>query len=283
MSNSAPPHTPYNLDALLQTDMNTPISPSIIQQILSKPPFIPIPGAVNMRDLGLLPSSPIPPGLIYRSGATHHIDPTELKSLGVKMIVDLRSEREVLRDADPRIEGIQNVWIEGTKAPSRINLATFIQGESAKAYAELNSEVLEIYAPSIKKALEWIRDGMGPMLVHCTAGKDRTGVVSAIILSLAGAPRSLIAYDYVLTRVGIEPNREPLLQMLKLWNKEWTQETPGMSEYIQTKGEFILALFDVVDRKYGSVEGYVRDFLGFNGEDIISIKRLLGGHLSNEN
>jgi hypothetical protein len=45
-------------------------------------------------------------------------------------------------------------------------------------------------------------------------------VLSVLILSLAGAPRSLIAYDYALTRIGAEPSREMLLQTLKLWNKD---------------------------------------------------------------
>jgi hypothetical protein len=110
-----------------------------------------------------------------------------------------------------------------------------------------------------------------------TAGKDRTGVLAALLLSLAGASHSLIAYDYALTRVGVEPSREVLLQMLKLWNKEWTSETPGMQEFVQVRGEFILAFLDGVEARYGSVEGYLRDVLGFEDGEIGRMKGVLRG------
>jgi hypothetical protein len=65
--------------------------------------------------------------------------------------------------------------------------------------------------------------------------------------------------------------------MLKLWNKDWTSETPGMAEFVQVKGEFILALLDIVGRKYGGVEAYVKDVLGFDAEDVADIKCILKG------
>jgi protein tyrosine/serine phosphatase len=122
-----------------------------------------------------------------------------------------------------------------------------------------------------------LQDALLLILNDHIAGKDRTGVFAALVLSLAGASRSLIAYDYALTRLGVEPSRELLLQMLKLWNKDWTSETPGMAEFVQVKGEFILALLDIVDRKYGGVEAYVRDVLGFDAEDVADIKGVLKG------
>lgn len=65
--------------------------------------------------------------------------------------------------------------------------------------------------------------------------------------------------------------------MLKLWNKEWADDTPGMKEFVQVKDEFILAMLDAVEEKYGGVEGYVRKELGFGEDEIEEMKRVLRG------
>tara|TARA_R110002003_G_scaffold448_18_gene19989 strand:+ start:12477 stop:12737 length:261 start_codon:yes stop_codon:yes gene_type:complete len=75
----------------------------------------------------------------------------------------------------------------------------------------------------------------------------------------------------------VEPSREVLLQMLKLWNKEWTSETPGMQEFVQVRGEFILAFLDGLDARYGSVVGYLRDVLGFEEGEIGRMRGVLRG------
>lgn len=110
---------------------------------------------------------------------------------------------------------------------------------------------------------------------RCVAGKDRTGVLAAILLALANTPPSLIAYDYALTRIGIEPSRELLTQMLRMWNKDWTEDTPGMKEFSQVKGEFIVGLLERVEEKYGSVEGFVVGELGLSGEDVERVRAVL--------
>jgi protein tyrosine/serine phosphatase len=102
-------------------------------------------------------------------------------------------------------------------------------------------------------------------------------VFAALLLCLAGASHEVIAYDYSLTRVGVEPRREMLWEMLKMWNKDWTEETPGMAEFVQVRDEFILAFLNAVDKEYGSVEAYVRDVLGFSEEEVGVIKRVLRG------
>jgi len=157
-----------DLDVLLETDMNVPLDPSVVQTILSHPPFITLPGALNIRDLGLLPNSPIAPGLIYRSGAIHAVSPTALSNLGIKMILDLRSEREVKAHPDPVVDGVQNVWMPGRKAPRAIDLGRFVEERGVRAYTEMYLEILEIYAPSVLAAMEGIREGKGPVLFHCT-------------------------------------------------------------------------------------------------------------------
>ncbi len=77
--------------------------------------------------------------------------------------------------------------------------------------------------------------------------------------------------------MGVEPSRDLLFQMLRLWNKEWTLETPGMREFTQVKGEFILGFLEAVEERYGSVEGYVIDVLGFSKADVEVVRGMLKG------
>jgi protein tyrosine/serine phosphatase len=108
------------------------------------------------------------------------------------------------------------------------------------------------------------------------AGKDRTGVLAAIFLALAGAPTEVIAYDYALSRIGIEPGREMLTQMLMSFNKEWSADTPGMYEFSQIKAEFMEGMLQMMEEKYGGVDGYVRG-LGFEDEELREIREVLKG------
>ena len=99
-------------------------------------------------------------------------------------------------------------------------------------------------------------------------------MLAAIFLALAGASKDLIALDYALTRIGIEPAREFLLEMMRMWNQEWTAETPGMAEFSSVKGVFITTTLEMMDVKYGGVEGYVKG-LGFGDEDLRKIRGVL--------
>lgn len=76
-------------------------------------------------------------------------------------------------------------------------------------------DILENAGPSYGKILKHIRDKPNePLLLHCTAGKDRTGVIVALIMSLAGAGDETIATEYALTDIGLAPMRPVIMQHL---------------------------------------------------------------------
>jgi hypothetical protein len=162
----------YEFTDLIQTDINTSIDPNLLRRALTTPPFISIPDIINFRDLGTLPSSPIRRNLLYRSGTLHNLSTssfTKLKDdLGVKMILDLRSAREIERSPDPIIEGVQNMHLNSLKVPSPLKMDRFVENGGVNGYVEMYGEVLEIYGPSIRAALEWVRDEGTPVLFHCT-------------------------------------------------------------------------------------------------------------------
>ncbi|KAF2809719.1 uncharacterized protein BDZ99DRAFT_388632 [Mytilinidion resinicola] len=271
----------YNLQDLVNRDINELIDSAVVEDVLSRDPFIPVPGVLNFRDLGVYGAPHIRRNLVYRSGGLSNLGDQSkavlAKDLGITLILNLRSETETRMHPEPDIDGIEVVKIPSTEAPQLIKLDDFMGEDGRKGYLKIYAEIMDIHRPSIRRALEHLRDGKGGLLFHCFAGKDRTGVLAAVIMGLAGCSDDQIANDYAMTRVGIEPHREALLGMLMQWNKSWTMETPGMHEFSQIKGANIKAVLEIVQGKYGGMEGYVKKDLGFSDEDIQKIIANLNG------
>lgn len=163
----------YNIAEVLETDMTIPIPEPALAHLLSQPPFLPIPGILNLRDLGLSAPSYIRPNLLFRSGAlASPLPPSSIASLkdtlSIKIILDLRSEREIARAPDPILDGVENLWVKSERAPTPISFQGF-EGKGAKeGYKRMYEEVLEIHKGSFGRALEWVRDGRGAVLFHCS-------------------------------------------------------------------------------------------------------------------
>ncbi|KAF8859968.1 hypothetical protein BDZ45DRAFT_801212 [Acephala macrosclerotiorum] len=190
------------LSALYEVSVRDALPEAEVSRVLQFHPFIPIPGALNLRTI----SSPtLKPGLIFRSGSLSHLSPAVLAPLkttyGITAIFDLRSRLEREKSPSPEIPGIETVWI-----PSTADFGPKLLSEDEEEGEE---------RPNTYKAVfERLRDGDARILFHCTAGKDRTGVLSALILALLDTPSETIAQDYALTRIGVEPFRMYLLKVL---------------------------------------------------------------------
>ena len=161
-----------NLDELIHANINTAIPKPLLAQALAEPPFVPIPGVINIRDLGASPNSPIRRNMLYRSGTLHNLSASSVATLkdqlDIKMILDLRSESEVARSPDPVIEGVKNMYFESLSVPRAVSIERFVEEGGKMGYVEIYEEVLEIHKPSIQAALEWVRDEGTPILFHCT-------------------------------------------------------------------------------------------------------------------
>jgi len=105
----------------------------------------------------------------------------------------------------------------------------------------------------------------------CTAGKDRTGIVAAILLKLAGVDNHLIAKDYSLTRVGREPDREKVLRRL-MKEPMFAANAEAAMRLLTSRYETMIAFFDLLEEKYGGVETYVKTYTGLTDEDLKTIR-----------
>ncbi|KAF9894210.1 hypothetical protein FE257_007712 [Aspergillus nanangensis] len=285
------PSTDISLADLAKLEITHSIPEDVLQKALSTQPFIGVPGAINIRDLGVLGAPYIRPGLVYRSGMLGHLTDEGKAQLyndmGVRLILDLRSDGERTTSPPPQIPGIKIAWVPSEKAQTPADLNVFAGENGGEVgYRQIYLDMLDVYAPSYQYVLEYLRDEAGDgkgVLFHCSgkwgfsyhsylSGKDRTGVLSAILLGLAGASDAAIAADYTLTRIGIEPRKSLFHQALLNWRPEWSVDAPGWTQFSNIKASYMLGFLDAMRDTYGGVEGYVRSHLGFSEEDIKKIQ-----------
>ncbi|GMK57452.1 hypothetical protein CspeluHIS016_0402860 [Cutaneotrichosporon spelunceum] len=269
--------TRTQLEALTATNIEDTIPEAELAAALASRPFIQA-GLLNLRDLGAVPGSAVRPGLIYRSAKLQD-DASTHAWIGeqVKTVFDLRGEAEVRHSPDPAVDGVANIWFAPERKPDHIDLTRFIDGDGSAEWARQYLAVLELYRPGIRAVLEHIRDRPGQsLLFHCTAGRDRTGIVAGLLHDLAGTAHKDVVYDYMLTRVGLEPGRAQLeARILAHWKIADAQNEPGWSNFASLRPTSWCAFVDGVQETYGGFEGYVTRHLGFSEEDVGTIRRHL--------
>jgi len=300
-----------DLQVLLQTPIRQPLPENVVKEILLSPPFIPVPMALNLRTIC---SPTLAPNILYRSGALSHLPPATLSLLkshhNITTIFDLRSRNEREKSPSPDIEGIETIWIPSTKdidsgvmvagsvegssklLLSDLNPSDFVANEGVDGYIAMYNNILQTHKNAYRTFFEKLRDGDGAILFHCTAGKDRTGVLAALIHALLDSPDEIIANDYGLTRIGVEPFRDHLLKaLLQQMGRKDEQfgrdfDVPGMEEICGVRGPTILAFLKSMEKKYRTDEkvrskysgarGYLTEELGLSGGDLEKIRKRLG-------
>jgi protein-tyrosine phosphatase len=214
-------------------------------------------GCYNVRDLGGYPTSD---GRWTRWGAIVRGDnlsrltaagKAALVEYGVRTIVDLRLPGEIAEHPNPFAEaGVHGVrYINVSLVDPAVPRPGFttLADDYQRTLADSPALIAEIMA-AIARAPE------GTVLVHCMAGKDRTGIISALLLELAGVPRATIAADYALT-----------IECLRPLDEEWLANGPGergwreeMHAQFSPRAEVMLEVLTYLDRCHGGVEGYLR-------------------------
>ncbi|GJJ07072.1 hypothetical protein Clacol_001271 [Clathrus columnatus] len=264
------------------------LDPSWVQLQLSSYPFVIVDGVSNIRTLGDYSSKAFPrhktkPNFLFRSGEisrVSEIGKKQLEELGIKKVFDLRSDIELEKFGTPVPELTSSVNIYRLPVFKKEDYSPEMIARRYKLYAtgkiesfmELYSQILDNAIISYGTIFKHIRDYPDEgILFHCTAGKDRTGVLAALILKLAGVDSEDIAKDYALTRVGREPERALVISRL---SKEPTFENnkESMLNLLEARAETMAAFLELLDEKYGGVQTYLEKYLGFSPEDVITIR-----------
>ncbi|WP_353828814.1 tyrosine-protein phosphatase [Agromyces sp. SYSU T0242] len=218
---------------------------------------IPVPGTYNFRDVGGLPArgGSVRHGRLYRSDGLHRLgeDGREaLRRLEVGMVVDLRDENEALLMPDDLdgldVEVLQLPVFEGSGAS---------QGQRGISLEALYHRIVTRHSRVVVEALREITSaGDRAVVVHCTAGKDRTGIVVALALLAAGVDRESVVTDYAVTESLLAG--EWLEEMVSLIGTYGVPDTPELRTLMGgSPREALESALDEVERRHGSVREYL--------------------------
>lgn len=178
--------------------------------------FIPLEGAANFRDIGgyLTDSGQrVRTGRVFRSDELSNLtdmDITILNRLGMRRIFDLRCKEEVRKKADRIPEDAPYLYLHTPvyeKEPrwDYLPAILFRRHKLGKVLSDRYYFMIEKRAEVFASILSFFADLKNlPAVYHCNAGKDRTGIVTALILSLLGVPEEIIIADYSLSNLGFD-------------------------------------------------------------------------------
>ncbi|MBL8773515.1 MAG: tyrosine-protein phosphatase [Phenylobacterium sp.] len=236
-------------------------------------------GIDNFRDFGDYAAGHrrLRPGLLYRSaghGAATDADLERLAAMNLRVIVDLRRANERERQPSRRWQGFAAEVIENDIGQDSADEWTSFIQSSDLTVAAFHDYMLDYYrkAPHQARHIDLytryfraLAATDGPILVHCSAGKDRTGIACALTHHVAGVHDDDVIDDYMLTN---DPERlERRLPMMREVIREATGRTAddaALMVAMRVEPEYLAQAFQVMREAHGSLDGYLDEVLGLS-------------------
>jgi protein-tyrosine phosphatase len=230
------------------------------------------PDCRNTRDLGGLPtaSGTTRHGVVIRSDNISSLNTTGVQAMweyGVNTVIDLRSESEVAKFPSP--------FAAPDYGPRYMNLPVIDDVFASKmgdslGMGERYRLMVDHRQEALGKIFSTIARLDGPAVVHCYAGKDRTGLVAAMLLSVAGADQNAIAADYAETDVHLAQRYA-----------EWLAAAPperveSMRDELRCPPEWMLGALNHIQQRWGGVDSYL-EAAGMEPAEITHLQAKLAG------
>ena len=236
--------------------------------------FIPIPGAINLRDFGgydTRDGRKVKKGLLFRCGlmseiAEHAWD--DFAALDIGVICDLRSQEEVDSAPTPAAPPFDcrvhiPIW-PGSSTQFQESIRQAQRRPSAEEFREFMRDVTREIARDHVQAYQQLMSHLGDadrgFLLHCSAGKDRTGFGAAIILTMLGVSHETVLHDYLVSNEATELAERARQRMLQELREQGLPEQVDESILHVLSGvraEYLLAAFAEIDNHYGGIQGYL--------------------------
>ena len=246
---------------------------------------LPLEGGRNFRDLGgyrTADGRTVRWAMLYRSGSMAGLTAADYAALdkrGIKVVCDFRSTAE--RQAEPvkwpranfpRVLADDYVMDNGQFLPKgdpRSLTPEQVRGAMAAAYPSLLTQFNSQYRRMFAELLA----GHAPLAFNCSAGKDRTGIAAALLLTALGVPRETVIADYMLTNQTLDPAK--LMAGRAMASSPYAALPPEtLKMLVGVDRSYIEAAFAVVDAHQGGAQGYLRDELGLDATALARLRRI---------
>ena len=235
----------------------------------------------NFRDLGGLKTTDgryVNWGRFYRSDALNDLLNSEfsyLDYLQINKVFDLRSDMEISVAKDnlppniiyehfPIFDDKNSGMLQGIQEKMRLGVLTKAEAESL--LIEANETFANHDAKKFNTLLhQIIVDDAMPNIFHCTAGKDRTGYTAAMILAILKVDKQTILDEYEMTNFYTEDRIKKAMQgSLKQPGIEGKITPEAIGVLLSVNKKYLEAAFDIIDKKYGGIDAYIKNQLGFS-------------------
>jgi len=234
-------------------------------------PAAPLAGALNFRDIGGLPAATgiTRSGVLYRSGTLARLDIAAvhaIRGLGLRRVIDLRDDEEVQRERtrlDPPVT-------DTVRVPLFLgSVASFFENDLS--LDELYAHIVDESASALVAVARGVL-GTQPVLVHCSAGKDRTGVSIALILSAAGVDDEAVVADYARTAALLPAERN---RRIVGWLRSAHPGAVHLEELTTASPERVMrALLARLRASHGAPVEYLRA-AGLHDDEVNELRRIL--------
>ena len=247
------------------TEMNAAVPPSR---------RLPLERAFNLRDFGGYATADgrvVRQGMLFRSGTMallSEADAAHLRSLGIQAICDFRRGNE--RSAEPTVwHGAEVDYFCRDYSESSGILSEMLKRKDATAQ-DMRDAMIALYraipldhAASYRAMFAQMLAGRLPIIINCSAGKDRTGVGAALILAALGVPSETVVEDYLLTNEHADWDWL-LTQRDTRIARAWSARAEALEPLLTVDEAYLESFFAELNSNHGGIEGYLAGPLGLD-------------------
>jgi protein-tyrosine phosphatase len=239
--------------------------------------IIPLSGGHNFRDIGgyrTIDGRMTAWGLVYRSGTMASLDASDhavLDKLGLRTVCDFRTTAErIKRPSLFAPDAGFEIWardhdMSGADLVTAFSHAEANRDRSRERMIELYHEIADEQAPTYRELFRRLADGALPLVFHCSAGKDRTGVAAALLLDLLGVPRATVIEDYEMTDLFIEKLAD-IIRQDPIGDRLADIDPEIWAPMLRADAAYLHAMFAAMEKRFGSARGFLREVIGVDDD-----------------
>ena len=234
-------------------------------------------GTKNFRDLGGIETNDgrrLKDGLLFRSDRLSDLtkaDQAQLRDMGVRYVVDFRTTKEKNLDPDnldelPNVDYV-HLPLYDTDVPATTwerMVAMMSVDDLSQVLVESNENLVREGAPGFRRWFELLlADQTTPMVFHCSGGKDRTGLASALLLTAMDVPQSAIFDNYLATNDFVGDEAEETIRKIEMYSLGFI-DAEDIAPIFLADRRYLGAAFRTIAEEYGGMDAYLESELGLD-------------------